>query len=244
MSRALAIACLALSGCASWWADEPEVVAPKQTPVDAYADAGDALMDKAAASVAVARKANADGKPTVVEAELGVASNLLPRPSTQQLKAATDRAAKSDPAAYLKAMEEADRLQRELDTLWGKVEAEKATARAALEAKQMELDAERAKTRDLLWSGIGLALVALAAAGFVWGSAFGVTKAEAVLVLGLGFACGSLPWVLDSDLSGWIIAPAGALIALRLIVFVWKKPTQSINLDAASTHKAKEPPGC
>lgn len=201
-------------------------------------------MDKAAASVAVARKANADGKPTVVEAELGVASNLLPRPSTAEMTRAQGRASKADPAAYLKAMEEADRLQRELDTLWGKVEAEKATARAALEAKQMELDAERAKTRDLLWSGIGLLLVGLSAAGFVWGSAFGVTKAEAVLVLGLGFACGSLPWVLDSDLSVWVIAPAGALIALRLIVFVWRKAPQPINLDAPSTDKAKEPPGC
>lgn len=226
MSRALAIlACVALSGCASWWSeDEPEVVAPKQTPVDAYADAGDALMDKAAASVAVARKANADGKPAVVDSELGVAANLLPRPSTAELTRAQGRADKADPAAYLRAMEEADRLQRELDSLWGKVEAEKATARAALEAKQMELDAERAKTRDLLWSGIGLALVALAAIGLVWGSSFGVTKAEALLVLGLGFACGSLPWVLDSDLSAWVVVPAGGLVALRLVLFVWRKP--------------------
>lgn len=234
MRFVLPILCLALSGCA-WWSDDEVQATPLDAPVDAYADAGDVVMDKAAASVAVARQANREGNPATVDAELGVAANLLPRPSTVELAQAMMRAKVNDPDVYQKALEQADQLQRELDSLWNKVEAEKANARAALEAKQMELDAARAETRDLIWTGIGGLLVVLAGAGFVWGSAFGVSKVEALIVLGLGFACGSLPWVLDSDLSAWIVAPAGGLVALRLILWIWRKPNEE-------TNKTKVPP--
>ena len=213
--------CLSLTGCPSI---PDEVTLPpsdKATPVDAYADAGDVVMGKAAASVAVAKEANQSGKPGVVDAELGVAATLLPRPSPADLAQAKARADKADPKAYAKAAEEADRLQRELDTLWAKVEHEKAKAILALDAKQQELDAARAAQRDLMWTGAGLLLIVLGVASIAWGSAMGISKFEAGLIMLCGFAVGSLPWLLESDLSAWVLAPAAGLVALRGVVWVW-----------------------
>lgn len=219
---------LCLSGCSwfSWGADDEEATLPpskpsRSTPVDAYADAADRVMEQAAASVTVAREANAAGKVTVVEGELGVASSLLPRPSPAQLKEARSRAAADNQTIYAEAIVRADRLQRELDTLWGAVEAEKEKARSALAAKQQELDAARAAQRDLLWTGAGLLVIMLGVAGMVWGTALGVSKPEAALVLLCGAGIGSLPWLLESDLSVWVLAPVATLIGLRGVVWVW-----------------------
>jgi len=112
-------------------------------------------------------------------------------------------------------------LQRNLDTLWNAIEAEKARAKAQLEAKQAELNAARAAQRDLIWTGAGMLLILAGVAALAWGSAVGVTKAEAALILLCGFAVGSLPWLLESDLSAWVLAPAGGLVALRAVLWVW-----------------------
>jgi hypothetical protein len=189
--------------------------------VDTYGDAADEVMERAAASVAVARDANRDGKPTVVEGELSVASAILPRPTAAQLKEAQGRAKADIPAIYLEAVARAEQLQRNLDTLWNAVEAEKERAKAQLEAKQAELNAARAAQRDLIWTGAGMLLILAGVAALAWGSAVGVTKAEAALILLCGFAVGSLPWLLESDLSAWVLAPAGGLVALRAVLWVW-----------------------
>ena len=215
-----------LCGC-SWfgWGDAEDAALPpskgKPTSVDTYGDAADEVMEKAAASVAVARDANRDGKPTVVEGELSVASAILPRPTAAQLKEAQARAKADIPAIYLEAVRDAERLQRNLDTLWNMVEAEKERAKAQLEAKQQELNAARAAQRDLLWTGAGMLLILAGVACLAWGSALGVTKPEAALILLCGFGVGSLPWLLESDLSAWVLAPAGGLVALRAVLWVW-----------------------
>jgi hypothetical protein len=110
-----------------------------------------------------------------------------------------------------------------LDDLWGKVEAEKEAARQQLAAKQAELDAARAAQRDLIWTSGGLLIVLLGLAGLVWGSAIGVTKPEAALVILGGFAVGSLPWLLESDLSIWVLAPIGAILVIRVGIWAFKK---------------------
>lgn len=218
---------LTLSGC-SWFSwgkkDEPSLPpapASKATPVDTYADAADRVMEEAAAAVTVARDANAKGKPEVVEGELSVASSLLPRPTPKQIKQAESRAEANSPVIYAEAVLAADRLQRQLDSLWAVVESQKAEARLALQAKQQELDAARAAQRDLIWTGAGLLIVLLAIAALAWGSAFGVTKVEAGMMLLIGLGVGSLPWLLESDLSAWVLAPAGGLVAIRGVVWVW-----------------------
>lgn len=226
MRRLISLALLStLTGC-SWfgWGDAEDAALPptsKPTSVDTYGDAADEVMERAAASVAVARDANRDGKPTVVEGELSVASAILPRPTAAQLKEAQGRAKADIPAIYLEAVARAEQLQRNLDTLWNAVEAEKERAKAQLEAKQAELNAARAAQRDLIWTGAGMLLILAGVAALAWGSAVGVTKAEAALILLCGFAVGSLPWLLESDLSAWVLAPAGGLVALRAVLWVW-----------------------
>ena len=197
----IALAC-ALTGCSwfSWGKKDAPALPPaekgKQTSVDNYADAVDNVVDLAAAAVETARAANAEGRAKVVEGELSVASAALPRPTPKALKESASRAAAESAVIWAEAAARADRLQRELDSLWNSVEAEKEAARQQLAAKQAELDAARADLRDLIWTSGGLAIVLLGLAGLVWGSAAGVTKAEAMLVVLGGFAVGALPWLL------------------------------------------------
>lgn len=224
MGRIITIACLFLTGCASWFTDEsPEVTEGGQGVVDAYADKGDLVMSRAAASVEVARVANKNGSPAVVEAELGVAAIYLPKPTVADLNFAKDRAAKADPKAYAKAQAVADAQQRELDALWNKVEQEKQKAKAALEAKQLELDAAQSRLRELIWAGVGAAIILAGLAGMVWGSAIGITKIEAIAVIGTGVGVGSLPSVLESEKGPWVLIPVASLIGLRLVLWFWQQ---------------------
>jgi hypothetical protein len=217
------VLCLPLSGCFSWWSDDEPVLTPDQSnPVDSYADAADGIMDLAAAAVQTARQANADGKPKIVDGELSVAQAALPRPTPKAIKESQSRAGASSAVIWAEAAIRADRLQRDLDVLWGKVEAEKEAARQQLAAKQAELDAARAAQRDLIWTAGGLAIVLAGLSGLVWGSGLGVTKAEATAVILGGFAVGSLPWLLESELSVWILAPLGVALAIRLAIWLWK----------------------
>jgi hypothetical protein len=223
----IALAC-ALTGCSwfSWGKKDAPALPPadkgKQTSVDNYADAADGVMDIAAAAVHTARAANASGKPVTVEGELSVAASALPRPTPGALKESASRAAAESAVIWAEAAARADRLQRDLDNLWNKVEQDKEAARQQLAAKQAELDAARAAQRDLIWTAGGLAIVLAGVAGMVWGTGFGVTKVEAGSVILVGFAVGALPWLLDSDLSVWILAPIGATIGLRLAVWAWQ----------------------
>lgn len=218
---------VALSGCSwfSWGKKSSPALPPeapgKSTPVDRYADAADEVMDLAAAAVQVAREQNDLGKPDTVRAELGVASAALPRPTPKALAAAESRAEAANAAVYREAVARADSLQRNLDNLWASVEADKEAARAALAAKQQELDAARAAQRDLIWTGAGLLIAVLGLAAAVWGSAFGVSKVEAGMVILAGLGIGALPWALESDLSAWVVAPVAAIVALRGIVYIW-----------------------
>ncbi len=224
----IALAC-ALTGCSwfSWGKKDAPALPPaekgKQTSVDNYADAVDNVVDLAAAAVETARAANAEGRAKVVEGELSVASAALPRPTPKALKESASRAAAESAVIWAEAAARADRLQRELDSLWNSVEAEKEAARQQLAAKQAELDAARAAQRDLIWTSGGLAIVLLGLAGLVWGSAVGVTKAEAMLVVLGGFAVGALPWLLESDLSVWVLAPLGAILVIRLALYAFKR---------------------
>lgn len=222
-----------LSGC-SWFgwgaSSDPAELTPaeagKQTVVDNYADATDEVMDLAAAAVQTARAANADGKAAVVEGELSVAAAALPRPTPRALKDSASRAAAASAVIWAEAASRADRLQRALDDLWGKVEAEKEAARQQLAAKQAELDAARAAQRDLIWTAGGLAIVLAGVAGMVWGTGFGVSKVEAGTVVLVGLAVGALPWLLESDLSVWVLAPVGGIFVVRLGVWAWQSATR------------------
>ena len=87
--------------------------------------------------------------------------------------------------------------------------------------REAELDDARAAQRDLIWTGAGLLIAVLGLAAAVWGSAFGVSKVEAGMVILAGLGIGALPWAMESDLSAWVVAPVAAIVALRGIVYIW-----------------------
>lgn len=249
MGKLMSIACLLLTGCASWFEDSTtEITEGGGTVVDAYADKGDLVMSRAAASIEVAREANKAGAPKVVEAELSVAATYLPKPSVLDLSYAKARAEKADPAAYAKAQAIADAHQHQLDSLWGKVEQEKQKAKAALDAKQMELDAAIAKQRELFWAAVGASIVAAGIAGIVWGSAIGVTKIEAVAVIGTGLLAASFPSLLESEKAPWVVVPVASFTGLRFVLWIWQqtraKPviskTHITQLEKATPHEAEK----
>ena len=234
---------LLLSGCFLWKSPKPEaeVTTKGGKVVDAYADKNDLVMSRAAASIEVARDANAKGLPVVVEAELSVASTYLPKPALADLTYAKDRAAKADPKAYAKAQQVADAHQRQLDSLWGSVEAEKEKARLALEAKEIELAAARKEKQTTLLSLVGAGLMTLGTVGML----FGLNRMNALVVIGLGGCVACLPWFLDSVAFLPIAIGAVCLITLEVCWLVWKKlKTPKLSLDSMlkkpTDEKAKE----
>ena len=227
MTRLLAILLLGLAGCVT--TDRPADVPPSDKPgaVDAYGDKADLVMSRAAAAVDVARVANKEGKPAVVESELEVAATYLPRPANEDLVYARERAAKATPEGYAKAKASADKHQRELDTVWAKVEAEKQKAKDQLEkarleqerqiaAKEAEIAAEREFWRDLVITGIGGFIILASVAGWFWGTAFGVSKAEAGVGLLVGAGVAVLPHVMDNEYAGYALAGAALLGLAKL----------------------------
>jgi len=231
MRSVLLASTLFLSGCFLWKSPKPEaeVTTKGGKVVDAYADKNDLVMSRAAASIEVARDANAKGLPAVVEAELSVASTYLPKPALADLTFAKDRATKADPKAYAKAQQVADAHQRQLDSLWGNVEAEKEKARLALEAKEIELAAARKEKQTTMLSLVGAGLMTLGTLGML----FGLNRMNALVVIGLGACVASLPWFLDSSLFLPVAAAGSALVLLEICWLVWKKlKTPKCSLDS------------
>jgi hypothetical protein len=178
-------------------------------------------MSRAAASVEVARQANRESKPDLVESELALAGNYLPRPTAKDISSAKARAAKGDPKAYEKAQDEADAKSRALDDLWAKVEAEKAKAAAALEAKELELIQARKDKAATLFTLFGVAAVGVGLALFIWGNKIGASKPEAGAVILAGVAAGSLPWLTEAAVAPWILGGLGVVLALRVAAWAW-----------------------
>jgi hypothetical protein len=214
---------VALTGCSSWpWSKKPE--APATEPVhqkgsaDAFGDKQDRADHLVAASVAVAREANAQGKPPVVEAELAVAASLLPPPPQGDLSTAKLRAQSSDPKAYEQAKLEGAKLKRDLDELWSKMEAQQKKSeqeiislRKQLEDKQSEIEAARKDKIAQQLSTLGAGMIALGVLLLAFGHFVGVSKLSAGLVILGGILTVSLTWVMDSPAFKWV---AGGILAL------------------------------
>lgn len=210
-----AVVALSLTGC--WFSRSKD--SQPAVAVDGYSDKNELVMSRAAAAVEVARVANEDGKPEVVENELGVAAAYLPRPTVQDLEYAKGRADKGSADAYLKAKQVADAHQRQVAELKAQVEAEKAKAKVELEAKQAQMDSERALWRDMLISGAGVLGVM---AGLLM-LAFGGNKANALTTVAAGALVGVLPWFMESEWFVWIAAPSAGLVLLEWSVRMWRR---------------------
>lgn len=231
--------CLILAGCSL--RDDPAAFAGKTGgPVDAYADAADKVMDRAAASVAVAKDATASGNKEAAAAELTLAEAILPRPSPAAVRNAKRRAAEADPEEYERAAELADKAQRDLEVLWGMIEKQRGADDSALAQQQAELDAQR----DLLLTGIGGLIILASVAAFFWGTAVGVSKAEAGIALAVGSAVAVLPHIMANEYTEGVIAAAGLLGLAKLVqVLFLRRSSRSRCADNPHANaKAQTPP--
>jgi hypothetical protein len=216
--------CILLSGCSSTKKPE-EITAPakKDDPtVEKYADANDLAAGKASASVKVAIDANKAGKPAIVEKELGVAEANLPRPTPTDLAEARARAEKQDGKAYEKALIEADKVQKQIEDLWVKVEAQRAEDRAKAEAEiarmKMQIEEERKTKVLLMFAGVG-GLVTLAGVGlFIFGS-----KPNAIGLIAIGAGIGSLGFFWGSPAFDWLMIGMIGLSGLLGIIWLGKR---------------------
>lgn len=206
---------LSLTGCFSF--DNEDL--SSGVAIDGYSDKNELVMSRAAAAVEVARVANKDSKPSVVEDELGVAAAYLPKPTTADLDYAKGRVEKGDEEAYKKARAVADSHQRQVSELKAQVEAEKAKAKAALDAKQAELDAERALWRDILISGAG----AIGAVVGLLMMALGYNRLNAATTILSGGLVAVLPWFVESRWFVWIVVPSVAFFILEWSVGLYRR---------------------
>jgi uncharacterized small protein (DUF1192 family) len=193
-------------------------------PVDDFAKVG-VQIDKAdarvSAGVQIARNANAQGKPAVVEQELAVVASYLPAPDPHNLAYIANRVTRNDPAEYKRAMEAGAKLLAVIEKGWEKAEqdaAKNAKALTEANARVVELTAEveRVKTE-----GIRKAFTVAAGACFL--AALGLAilgqylRAVGAFVVGGGI--GALPFLFASPyfvpgVAGFVVLASvvGALL--------------------------------
>ncbi len=230
---------LLLAGCSA----KPGNTLPNPQPqpsaeaVNSFGDKQDKADSKIGAAVQAAREANAAAKPAVVESELSVAAAFLPPVPEGDLALARQRAAAADPKAYAEAVAKGKRLNDELQSLWQKMEAQQAKAKADIEELRSQVEGHKAKAeaerKDKIAAQLGLAGAAMLAAGILllaFGGYIGVSKLSAALVMVGGAAVASLPWVFDSAYFPWIAGGAFALAALQVTIALavklwrWARP--------------------
>jgi hypothetical protein len=235
----LPLVLLLLAGCSA----KPGNTLPNPQPqpaaeaVNSFGDKQDKADSKIGAAVQAAREANAAAKPAVVESELSVAAAFLPPVPEGDLALARQRAAAADPKAYAEAVAKGKRLNDELQSLWQKMEAQQAKARADIEELRSQVEGHKAKAeaerKDKIAAQLGLAGAAMLAAGVLllaFGGYVGVSKLSAALVMIGGAAVASLPWVFDSAYFPWIAGGAFALAALQVTIALavrlwrWARP--------------------
>lgn len=232
---------LLLAGCSA----KPGNALPNPQPqpsaeaVNSFGDKQDKADSKIGAAVQAAREANAASKPAVVESELSVAAAFLPPVPEGDLALARQRAAAADPKAYAEAVAKGKRLNEELQSLWQKMEAQQAKAKADIAELRSQVEGHKAKAeaerKDKIAAQLGLAGAAMLGAGVLllaFGGYVGVSKLSAALVMIGGAAVASLPWVFDSAYFPWIAGGAFALAALQVTIALavklwrWARPQQ------------------
>lgn len=237
----LPLVLLLLAGCSA----KPGSALPDAQPqpsadaVNSFGDKQDKADSKIGAAVQAAREANAASKPAVVESELSVAAAFLPPVPEGDLALARARAAAADPKAYAEAVAKGKRLNEELQSLWQKMEAQQAKAKADIAELRSQVEGHKAKAeaerKDKIAAQLGLAGAAMLGAGVLllaFGGYIGVSKLSAALVMIGGAAVASLPWVFDSAYFPWIAGGAFALAALQVTIALavklwrWARPPQ------------------
>lgn len=232
--KILIINAVFLAGCATTGTEGTGTATP---PVDNFNKVGDQI-DKAdarvSAGVQVARTANSQGKPEVVEKELAVVASYLPAPDPHNLAYIANRVTRNDPAEYKRAMEAGAKLLADIDSKWAKAEADASKNKAALDnanAKVVELTAEveRVKTE-----GIRNAFTVAAGACFL--AALGLAILGQYLRAGAAFLVGSsigaMPYLFANPyfVPGVGITIIGTIVIWSLVWYL-KRPTPNANKE-------------
>ena len=237
---------LVLAGCASW--SKPPVPKQPEGPTDGgvmtkVASDLDKVDGRVAAAVTVARE-NAE-RPEVVKAETGVALSYLPPASEADVAFARQRAAKADQKDYKAAEEYGKKLLAKINADWAKMEAQQVEAKRVSDLKDRRIeelerqlvDKDRA-FESKMWTFIGAALVIFG--GFIgW---LAKSPKGAAIFIGLGFACGAYPRVVESPWFNWLVGGVIALCALIGLFLLWqryrKKPLAEVKADDVNTPPA------
>ena len=202
-------------------------------PVDNFAKVGDQI-DKAdarvSAGVQVARNANAQGKPEVVEKELAVVASYLPPPDPHNLAYISNRVERNNPEEYKRAMEAGAKLLAVIDANWAKAEQDANKNKAALDNANKRITELTAEVERVKTDGIRNAFTVAAGACFL--AALGLAiLGQYIRALGafaVGSAIGALPYLFASP---YFLPAVGGLSVLALVILsvylFRKKPTKA-----------------
>jgi len=184
-------------------------------------------------------------RPEVVKAETGVALSYLPPASEADVAFARQRAAKADQKDYKAAEEYGKKLLAKINADWAKMEAQQVEAKRVSDLKDRRIeelerqlvDKDRA-FESKMWTFIGAALVIFG--GFIgW---LAKSPKGAAIFIGLGFACGAYPRVVESPWFNWLVGGVIALCALIGLFLLWqryrKKPLAEVKADDVNTPPA------
>jgi hypothetical protein len=203
---------------------------PVNQTTSEFGNKQDNADSKIASSIHVARNANANGKPNVVEAELSVAASMLPKPAEGDLAIATNRAQAADPKLYQDAIATGQRLSKELESLWAKMETQQSksaqeikTLRQQIDDRQMALEQERKDKASAMLGMIGAGMLAVGVGLLAFGHFIGIGKINALSVILGGILVASLPWVFDSSYFPWVMGITMSGIAIEVMIVIWRK---------------------
>lgn len=192
----------------------------------------------AAAAVTVAVE-QAD-KPGVVKAEGKVALAYLVAPTEADVALARQRASTASPEAYGKQLAEAKQMQDKIETMWKKAEDDAKKSKADIQALKdrnaellKEVDRVKKEASENIWTITGAFLVV--AGGLA--CAFASVRIG-IPIVATGILAGAVPFIIESEFFGWIVATtliAGALLA---IWWMYDKVRDSVN---SSNGNSKQP---
>ena len=189
-------------------------------PVDDFAKVG-VQIDKAdarvSAGVQIARNANAQGKPAVVEQELAVVASYLPAPDPHNLAYIANRVTRNDPAEYKRAMEAGAKLLAVIEKGWEKAEQDAKANALALNNANKQIAELKGEIERVRTEGIRNAFTVAAGACFL--AALGLAilgqYVRAVGAFAVGGAIGALPYLFASP---YFVPAVVGIVAVSAIV--------------------------
>jgi hypothetical protein len=225
MRLILVLAALLLAGCPSVSTEGTGTATP---PPDNFAKVGDQI-DKAdarvSAGVQVARNANAQGKPEVVEKELAVVASYLPAPDPHNLAYIANRVERNNPEEYKRAMEAGAKLLAVIDANWAKAEQDANKNKAALETANAKVTELKAEVERVKTEGIRNAFTVAAGACFL--AALGLAILGQYIRAGAAFlvgaAIGGMPFLFASPYFVPAVVGIVALSAASALALWWFK---------------------